>query len=399
VSHVAPHGFLVRLFVLPAGSGGAASLPHPRLWCTVPSNCGPLVVIFDAQVARPFARFYPDSQYGGIAILERVANNAAALGAWTARARARHGDATVAVHTVGNASQGADFVWVVLDKQPACASCIGIDMSSDRNVRLALQQLAGMSADVASRSTVVSALGPAPVATSNGSEVGFSALHAVLDDDPVQYVAVATIDIGSFTTGVVGRGAVGLDIADHTGSVAGPWGGCSHSSSRAVIPEDVVVSTSPPQNWVVNIYQCPEYERPFLTPRKVATYPAVVAAGTALLIAAFFVFVHIHDQRWMYTLALAKHEESTRAHRCRRRDVLCAAVPLRRASAPCVRVCVRACVCVYACACACGCGCECGCECECECGCGCGCGCVGVVYACEWACVRLCACACACFHH
>ena len=80
-----------------------------------------------------------------------------------------------------------------------------------------------------------------------------------------------------------------------------------------------VADVSPTQQWIVQIGQCPQYTSEQVnnssSRNTVWIYIAIVIVGALAAEAGVLFSVYLHEKDTTLRIAIAKHEESTRAHR------------------------------------------------------------------------------------
>lgn len=96
------------------------------------------------------------SVYGGIGILDKIANNPAAIAAWEARASSAFGYNVTVFDQGFNASVGQPYMWVISDGASTSiplSQSVGRDLSSRSQVRDAIRRVSGSNSTGALSST------------------------------------------------------------------------------------------------------------------------------------------------------------------------------------------------------------------------------------------------------
>ena len=79
------------------------------------------------------------------------------------------------------------------------------------------------------------------------------------------------------------------------------------------------VSVSPTQQWRVDIGQCPNYTKHYLTTSSLRylgwVYALVIVVAAFILMAGVVLTSRLIDKDTVLKVAVAKHEENSRAHR------------------------------------------------------------------------------------
>ena len=271
------------------------------------------------QITRPYVGLF-SAAFGGIGLVGRVRNDNASIAEWANVTSARVGF-PVSQHV---SPSNRTFAWLIEDVAPRNSETLaflGLDVSGSSVNRAALEVLGSNATGSEVQSGLSQAVAVTGIFTLPTAPplLGFAMYSTVFEDDPTRVVIVAASVLAEYDAIVfAGSPLVAVVVVDHTGYVyASPSSACALDSADQVLTKTMNVTQS--QQWTVLVGQCPEFTSQQLdgtTGRYNAwVYIAGINVAAVVAIAAVLLSVYMHEKDVVLRIAIAKHEESTRAHR------------------------------------------------------------------------------------
>lgn len=279
------------------------------------------------QIARMYDSLF-SPVFGGVGLVARVRNTPADRAAWEAFATARNGYPVTITQIPGGADVNDEYIYVILDVSPhtpTILSYVGLAVTFEPDLRHAIYMLESMIRENTTVSDVPLPLfGKALSMTGIGSLSPFgvpgfgSALFtSVFDEDPMQYLLIATNSIDSFTTAVTATSPdVTVTLTDQMGN-GYHFGSCADSDAVTRLVSHAFVGTveagtQNPDSWKLNIGQCPSYSDEFTTPRRFVFIAAAVLSAVTAIALSVAVW-RSADKRLAMALENAHAEERIKA--------------------------------------------------------------------------------------
>ena len=317
--------------------------------CTQVRHRGPCALVLK-QIVRPHADLF-NSRFGGILYSSRIKNTADAVQTWLHSAARRQGTVVEYSRHDGTSFDAVNSslpnLWLVEDfapHTPHTSKIVGRDITSRQLNVDAIVQLTGCPVDgeVSPQAGVVASPVPAPAQLTEpsvggaacsqpaltitplmhipaGNGTGFAMFTTVFDDDPTRGLVLAAVLLDEFLEPMASRSRlVVVEVNDHADGVhVAPGSGCALMDAEAVLAGEVWVGDG--QVWRVSIGQCPAYRLKHgnyvSAQARLQAYLLVVAVGTIASVVCVIVAVHAHQTDTDLRIAIAKHDENSRAHR------------------------------------------------------------------------------------